>query len=132
MPGVKPPADPKVWIGTYEFAEALGGAFLVYRIRVYPQGEALMADIDVDGTQTMWRLRCRTKFTSKEIKFYFDSYREGLLNKPLKKGDLLLTLRRSRGKLLTYWGALGPNLYESLKNGKVYFEKKPHGEKLEN
>jgi hypothetical protein len=95
-----------------------------YTIRVFEEGGRLVADVDGDGFQTLLRARCRAKATRGRLELYLERYRDGNGLEPYRAGDRLLTLSRSRGRLLTFWGALAPQLGRRP-TGRVYFEAAP-------
>jgi hypothetical protein len=124
--------DQNTWEGTYTFQEDGGhtaggtGEFVEHTVVIYRQGDGLIADIDADGFQTSRSLRCTVKAEGDKLGLYFESYREGNVSTPYRKGQLLLTLERStvgeRSRLLTYWGAYQPALI-TARGGRVYFKK---------
>src|ERR1051325_1968892 len=117
----------KSWEGEYLFAETGGrntGLMIEYSIKVYRKGGVLLADVDADGHQTETRLSGDAKVEGNRLTLYFRAYRPENLFDLYKPGDLLLSLERRHGKLLTYWGAMHPQL-TSYKNGRIYFQKRP-------
>jgi hypothetical protein len=120
------------WEGTYTFQEGGGrtsggtGEFVMHTFVITRQGDRLVADIDADGFQTSRSLRCTARTEGDKLGLYFESYREGNVFTPYKKGQLLLTLERSmlggRTRLLTYWGAYQPALI-TAHGGRIYFKK---------
>jgi hypothetical protein len=114
------------WEGEYNFGETSGrntGLVILYSVKVYQKDGSLLADIDADGHQTMTRLSCKTKVAGNRLTLYFSNYREENLFEIYKPGEVLLSLERRGGKLLTYWGAIRPQL-TGFKNGRVYFYRK--------
>jgi hypothetical protein len=136
LPPKTPPSinqsDQNAWEGTYSFQEGGGrtasgtGEFVEHIIVFSRQGDWLIANIDTNGFQTSRSLRCTVKAEGDKLSLYFQSYREGNVFTPYRKGQLLLTLERSmaggRTRLLTYWGAYQPALI-TARNGRVYFKK---------
>lgn len=120
------------WVGTYTFQEGGGrtaggtGMFIEHTIKVYQQGENLIADVDAAGFQVSISLRCATKAEGDRLNLYFESYREDNVTEMYRRRQLLLSLERStyRGKprILTYWAAYRPAL-RTAKSGRVYFKK---------
>jgi hypothetical protein len=120
------PSGNSSWEGEYSFGETGGkntGLVIEYSIRIYRKDGALMADIDADGHQTLLRLSCKADIQSNRITFRFNNYREENLFELYQPGEVLLSLERKTGRLLTYWGALRPQLI-SYKSGRVYFYRK--------
>lgn len=126
------PADRAAWEGTYTFQEGGGrnagdtGMFVEHTIKVLRRGEELIADVDAAGFQVSISLRCAAKAEGDRLNLYFESYREDNITEPYRRGQLLLSLRRStsRGKtrILTYWAAYSP-AFQTLESGRVYFRK---------
>jgi hypothetical protein len=117
---------------TYVFQEGGGrtasgtGMFVEHTIKVYRRGEELIADVDAAGFQVSVSLRCAAQAVGTKLNIYFESYREDNITEPYRRGQLLLSLRRStyRGKarILTYWAAYRPAL-QTARGGRVYFRK---------
>lgn len=124
--------DQTVWEGTYTFQESEGrtakgtGTFVEHTLRIYRQGNALLADIDANGFQTARSLRCETKTEGNKISFYFQSYREDHTFPEYRKGQLLLILEKAsvggRTRILTRWGSYQP-IFNTAGNRRVYFRK---------
>jgi hypothetical protein len=120
------------WEGTYTFQEGGGrtagdtGMFVEHTIKVLWRGEELIADVDAAGFQVSISLRCAAKAEGDRLNLYFESYREDNITEPYRRGQLLLSLRRStyRGKarILTYWAAYRP-AFQTARSGRVYFRK---------
>jgi hypothetical protein len=113
------------WQGDYAFAEVGGkdtGMVIQYSLKIYRANKKLLADIDADGFQTQLRITCSSKIAGNRIHIYFKNYRETNLFEIYKPGERLLSLERKRGKILTYWHALKPQLM-AYRNGRVYFER---------
>jgi hypothetical protein len=100
--------------------------FIEHTIKVYRRGEGLIADVDAAGFQVSISLRCAAKTEGDRLNLYFESYREDNITEPYRRGQLLLSLRRStyRGKarILTYWAAYRP-AFQTAGSGRVYFRK---------
>lgn len=122
--------DKNFWIGTYQYTVTLGkpgiepgSVFLDYDLRIYEsKDKCLVADIDVNGTQTALSIRARTRVEKDKIEFYFDHYREPGGPEIFKEDDFLFGLKRHHGKVVTYWGALDLLDLSHNKEG-IYFEK---------
>ncbi len=119
------PAQVVDWQGLYTFGEVGGkntGMVIDYSIKVYQQNGGLVADLDGDGFQTQMRIFCAVQTSANKIQFFFKGYRKDNLFEIYKPGERLLSLEIRNGKLLTYWGAVKPQL-AAYKNGRVYFTK---------
>jgi hypothetical protein len=113
------------WGGNYSFGEVGDkntGMVIEYSMRIYQSDRLLLADIDADGFQTQLRITCSSKMEGNRIHLYFKHYRETNLFEIYKPGEWLLSLERKRGKILTYWHALKPQLI-TYRNGRVYFQR---------
>ncbi len=125
-------ADRVAWEGTYTFQEGGGrtaggtGMFVEHTIKVYRRGEGLIAEVDAAGFQVSISLRCAAKAEGARLNIYFESYREGNITEPYRRGQLLLSLERStyrsKARILTYWAAYRP-AFQTPKSGRVYFRK---------
>ena len=125
-------AERAAWEGTYTYQEGGGrtaggtGMLVEHTIRVYRRGEGLVADVDAAGFQVSISLRCVAKAEGDRLNLYFESYREDNVTEPYRRGQLLLSLRRStyRGKtrILTYWVTYRP-AFQTARSGRVYFRK---------
>jgi hypothetical protein len=119
------PAQAFNWQGVYRFGEVGGkntGMVIDYLITVYQKDGILVADLDGDGFQTLLRISCTVKATEHKLGLFFKSYRPDNLFEIYKPDEHLLSLERKNGKVLTYWGAVKPQL-TSFKDGRVYFTK---------
>jgi hypothetical protein len=100
--------------------------FVEHTIRVSRRGEGLVADVDAAGFQVSVSLRCVAKAEGDRLNLHFESYREDNVTEPYRRGQLLLSLRRStsrgRTRILTYWAAYRL-AFRTAKSGRVYFRK---------
>jgi hypothetical protein len=100
--------------------------FAEHTIKVYRRGEGLVADVDAAGFQVSISLRCAVKAEGDRLNLYFESYREDNVTEPYRRGQLLLSLKRStsrsKARILTYWAAYRP-AFQTAKSGRVYFRK---------
>jgi hypothetical protein len=124
------------WEGTYSFDEVVprGGGNagnIGYEIVIYRNRNTLIADVNVDGWQTMDRLKCNAKIEGNKVHFYLTGFGEEDFTGKAKYrvGALLLTLQRStvgdETRIVTYWGALKPMSRTSATSERVYFKPKP-------
>ncbi|MBK8151512.1 MAG: hypothetical protein IPK58_25785 [Acidobacteria bacterium] len=117
------------WTGRYEFEE-LGGktsggtAIIVnHEIEITDSDDGLIALIRGTGFQTSRDLVGNARVEGEKLLIYFNSYNEDNVLEPYAEGDLLLTLERRKGELLTFWGKYLPVVQKNEKTGKVYFTK---------
>jgi hypothetical protein len=106
------------WDGTYTFDEASGQVTGAYVLTV----KGRSADLDVDGFQTLVRLRADVEAHGDEAEFRFSDYRPDNVGTAYKPGQLLFTLTRRGKELKTRWHMLQPLLRPSRQEG---FRKKP-------
>lgn len=115
-----PPKSPP-WHGVYVFEEfgphtGKGAGPVIglrYKLSVAPKGEALTANLDIDGYQTRNRIRCRVApFGSNSLRFFLQTYRAGNALRPYPAGSHLFTLTRGKDRGGSYyktrWVALKP------------------------
>ena len=115
-------SDLKSWRGDYSFSEFYPpDIFMGYMIRIYEDSGDYYAEINIDGFQTMARLKTKVHGNGKSINLIFDSYLPDNMFELYKKGDLLLRLKRKGNGIITEWGKLIPVVNENKKSGKVYF-----------
>lgn len=121
----------KLWAGQYSFEESAknvtgeGAQSWSYVIDVKAvDDKTLVANIQVDGFQTMTRLEAEVKATEKSAEFYFNKYGSENVFELYKKGDLLFTmLKNDKNEILTSWEKMKPNVLDNQKSGKVMFKK---------
>lgn len=121
----------KKWIGQYAFDESAPGVTgkssqsWGYVINISQQNDTLLlAEIQVDGYQTMTRLEADVKATGNLAELYFMKYGKDNVFELYKKGEKLLSLElNDKNEILTNWGKMKPNLPANQKNGKVLFRK---------
>ena len=105
LPGSALAGAPASWLGGYlcEIKEPL----IIYGIEIREKGGETLADIDGDGFQTLMRIRARATGDERSIQLRFKEAREGNALAFFSGDELLLTLERQDGRLLTRWGAIG-------------------------
>jgi len=123
----------KEWLGVYEYGEDggknAGGnvMFVSHRLEIMTSEDGLIATLESNGYQTSKDLLCRVRIKGDKAYIYFEGYGENNTFESYEKGQLMLTLERSRtgGKptLLTHWGQFKPVVLSNVKSGKVYFTK---------
>jgi hypothetical protein len=122
--------DLNSWIGKYEFGEVSDihsdirpNPSWVYTISIYKEKSDYYANIDVDGFQTIVRLKSRVKGAKDLISLVFETYLPDNISESYKINDVLLRLEKVDSEIITYWSKLKPNLSEDEEAGKVYFKK---------
>ena len=113
------------WVGQYTFEEfAPPNLAWTYKILISPKGNALAAQLNIDGFQVGRSIICDALIDGQKLLIKFVSYGEDDIRytDDLAPGQILLTLERMADEsLLTHWGAFSAQLEENQVNGKVYF-----------
>lgn len=116
------------WVGEYEFEEAAGGPPLMvmdYEMEIYKEEGRCFAEIEKMGQTTMASIRAEVDGNEDEIRLLFREYLpDHIIGFHCEKGDVVLRFTRENGELYTYWGEMGPLLYENEESGRVYFTQK--------
>lgn len=121
----------KKWAGQYTFEESAknvtgdGAQTWNYVIDIKEKdANTLVADIQVDGFQTMTRIEASVKASEKNAEVIFEKYGKDNMFELYKKGDRLFTIEANeKGELITNWDKMKPNVIENQKSGKVMFKK---------
>ena len=123
------PTKMERWLGHWDFTEcwpAVNNSVhdcIVYQLNISQTGDQTIADLDLDGFQTMSRLRGAVERTTNGIRITFAGIREpGLFDDTYKAGDVLFDLSASGDKVLTIWRRMTPALPASKRTG-VHFVK---------
>ncbi|MBC8103102.1 MAG: hypothetical protein H7Z41_11000 [Cytophagales bacterium] len=113
---------PNRWYGTYLFEETgprTGGGdgpamTMAHRLRIYPAGKSIQADLQVDGYQTSMRMLCTAKPEgTNRLRLYLREYRKDNGQKPYAKGAHLFSLvLKGKPPLETHWVAMRPLLLD--------------------
>lgn len=119
------------WVGKYSFEESAknvagdGAQTWNYVIDVKAkEDKSLIAEIQVDGFQTMTRLEAEVKPSDKSADFIFSKYMPENMFEIYKKGDKLFTLQlNDKGDIVTNWDKMKPNVLDNQKSGKVMIKK---------
>ncbi|MBI2409970.1 hypothetical protein HYV30_02935 [Candidatus Kaiserbacteria bacterium] len=105
------------WLGTYTFYEfAEPNRAWTYDLSVKQEGSAIVADLDIDGFQTIIRIRAKPVINANgDLDLIFDSYRPEHSLTRYAIGDLLFTLSKldTAGKYSVRWGKLKANIKAS-------------------
>jgi hypothetical protein len=96
----------KDWVGTYEFFDAQKanrrnqpGTSITYTLTISHDGTSLSTQFTADGTQTSDKYECSIQLSGNSVKVFFTSDLSAMEKekfKPLKKGDLLFTLTKTK------------------------------------
>lgn len=114
----------ETWTGDYTFEEyALPDQNMFYSISVYKENASYYAEINIDGFQTMERLKAKVVGNETSIDLLFDSYLPDNMIDAYKDGDHLLSLERTGSKLFTKWVEIEPMLPDNNVTSGEYFEK---------
>ncbi len=124
-------ADIKKWLGQYSFEESAknvtgeGSQTWNYVIDIKEKdANTVVADIQVDGFQTMTRINADVKATKDNVEFIFDKYCKDNMFELYKKGDKLFSfVLDEKNMIITNWDKMKPNVIENQKSGKVMFKK---------
>jgi len=114
------------WLGEYMFYEfeqpPIGSpVFMEYTIIIYEESGIYFANLIIDGFQTMSRVKAFVEGCSESIDLIFAYYLEDNLHERFNAGDILLTLFREDGEVMTSWEGLQPVIIESENPG-VHFK----------
>jgi len=121
----------KKWAGQYTFEESAknvtgsGAQTWNYVIDIKEKDAGtLVADIQVDGFQTMTRIEASVKASEKNAEVIFEKYGKDNMFELFKKGDRLFTIEANdKGEIITNWDKMKPNVLENQKSGKIMFKK---------
>jgi hypothetical protein len=124
-------ADTKKWLGQYSFEESAknvtgdGSQMWNYVIDIKEKdANTIIAEIQVDGFQTMTRIEADVKAGKDNVDFIFNKYGKDNMFELYKKGDKLFTFTlNEKNEIITNWDKMKPNVIENQKSGKVMFKK---------
>ncbi|MBR4746418.1 MAG: hypothetical protein IK061_03325 [Desulfovibrio sp.] len=104
QPGSALAGAPASWLGGYlcEIKEPS----IFYAIDIRQEGGETLADLDGDGFQTLMRIRASVSGDEDSIQLRFKEAREDNVLASFDKGELLLTLERQDGQILTRWSGI--------------------------
>lgn len=122
------------WEGAYSFAESMPSVEnkqdtwrWQYALTINPAQQATQpysAQLDINGHKTELSLDCIGLANADSLQIIFQDYPPDAEQIQYNQGDLLLTLYKKDGKVLTYWRGLQPNVEENLAQGRIYFNHK--------
>lgn len=119
------------WTGVYTFEESAknitgdGAQSWNYVITVKPrEDKSLMAEIQIDGFQTMTRIEADVKADDKKADFIFAKYMPENMFELYKKGDRLFSMEvNAKNEVVTNWDKMKAFVVDNQKNGLVLFKK---------
>ena len=110
------------WVGDYEFSEHCDpDQNLFYSISINKENGEYYAEFNIDGFQTLARLKAKVIGNENSIDFIFTSYLPENILEPYNEGDTLLSFEKKDGELYTTWGKIIP-MAEHMNPG-IYFKK---------
>jgi len=113
------------WVGVYNFSEFVPpDQNMFYRFVIKRELDYFYAIIHIDGFQTLTRAKATVLGDQRKIDLVFDSYLPENIFYPYKEGDVLLSLEKSGGKLITHWGVVKSIVYNNPKTGEYFQELK--------
>ena len=108
-------------LGDYSFTEYNEpNQTWVYKLKIYNDNDKYYADINVDGFQTMVRLRTEVIKDDTGLKFSFDKVLDEHATGNYSTGDILFKLYKKGNYIYTKWEKMQPMLSNNKDDG-VYF-----------
>jgi hypothetical protein len=100
------------WIGAYQFYEYQFNPdqSMHYDFFIHEEDGVYYAHCYIFGYKTLNEFQASLKGDRESIEFVFDDYTGYNLSEPYKKGELLLTLTKKQGTVITDWGVIRPML----------------------
>ena len=115
----------RTWIGEYSFDEFIPPNInMVYNINIYEENNSYLANIDIDGFQTITRIKANVLGNQRSINIVFQEYLPDNRFESYSKGDVLLNFKKVNSKIYTDWGGIQPISPENQANNKIYFKLK--------
>lgn len=116
--------DLNVWVGKYEFYEFAEPHYnMAYDMKIYKEKDAYYADINIDGVQTMKRIKAKVHGDQENIDVIFEIYLPDNWVESYAEDDILFSFKMENGDLNTYWDRIHPMAYANEESGKIYFVK---------
>ncbi|MBD5540465.1 MAG: hypothetical protein HDR00_04615 [Lachnospiraceae bacterium] len=117
----------EAWVGEYKFDEGASGPppmVMEYEIEIYEEEGRYFAEIEQMGQTTAVSAKAEISGNEDEICLLFREYLpDHVIGLNCEKGDIVLKFAKENGELHTYWGEMGPMLYEHEESGRIYFVK---------
>lgn len=112
------------WIGEYKFSEFTSpDENMFYNVIIYKEGDKYLAEIRIDGFQTLTRIQANVEGEINSVNLIFDKYLPDNQLELYSKGDILFNFKNVDSELHTNWNSIEPMLSENKKSGEVYFKK---------
>jgi len=112
------------WVGDYGFYEFCPPNInMMYGINIYKENGCYFAKINIDGFQTIKRIKAKVLGDQDVIHLDFETYLPDSMGDDLSKDDVLLSFKKVDSEIFTNWGKIEPILPENKGSGKVYFTK---------
>jgi hypothetical protein len=111
------------WIGIYKFNEfAEPDQNMWYSINIFKENNAYYAKVQIDGFQSMDRIKALVEGDKSLVCIVFIEYLPENLMEIYSEGDLLLKLEKEDDVIYTEWEAIGPLIIKNEERG-IYFVK---------
>ena len=117
------------WLGTYTFDEVSGGEndepfmFMNYDVNIYKEDGGYYADVVVNGQLTAINIKAQVLGNANWIGLVVLQDNEDCVqNWGWLKNNVIVSLRREKDAIYTYWGFLSPLLKENRLSGCTYFK----------
>ena len=118
-----------IWLGTYTFDEVSGGEndepfmFMNYDVNIYKEDGGYYADVVVNGQLTAINIKAQVLGNANWIGLVVLQDNEDCVqNWGWLKNNVIVSLRREKDAIYTYWGFLSPLLKENRPLGCTYFK----------
>lgn len=121
------------FIGYYEFNEAITQTDNIkYEINIYNESDDKniryynvnhYATIKIQGDDVNMYIKASMNFKNGKLQFFYIENLQNGTALEFENSQLLLEFENKGDELLTYWGAIKPQLEENKLDGKVYFKK---------
>ncbi len=118
----------KPWQGQWTYVESWPDInpglkdLISYKVRIKPVGNGYAVEVDMDGFQTMVRLKASGEVQGNRMVVICEGTREGHGFPESPSGQVHLEFKKVNGKVITVWRGLQPALAKHRKPG-VYFRK---------
>lgn len=110
------------WLGQYTFSEFIPpDQNMYYSISINQENGKYYAQINIDGFQTMQRLKAKVLGDENDIQLIFEDYLPDNVLEPYDKGDILLSLKKENEGLYTFWNKIEPMLDSNKQSDQGFF-----------
>jgi hypothetical protein len=109
------------WVGVYKFSEfAEPDQNRWYSIDIFKENDLFYAKININGFQTLTRIKAIIEGDKVHIDIVFDKYMPDNIIEIYSAGDLLLKLEKIDNEIYTEWVNLKPMIIKNKERG-IYF-----------